>query len=350
MGVRFGRTALVVVIAGLAVAAAGMFWPSSARSESFTSEVNSHIVRAHELRERLRGWSHLYSSELPKNYCETREEAYDLIEKLAFDAKDAAESADPKLAEEATAAADKLAKEQVDEEYSWEEHDEDGSTYFDDPCDEPVGFWEPPFGYSIVQALRGNTQELPAISQWQDIYIGLRASVATGVTAWNFPDGTTGNFDFNGGALGGTVGMNFQNGRWVYGPEVSFLATNAFGSTGACAMVCRTSTPWMATFAGRVGYDNNGILPYLLGGVAVIDQHLQIGGFAGTNDTVIGGEFGAGVELKTNSFFTLKAEVDYIFSKGSCSMPSCPTVSVPLKETMFSLGANIPLNFSSPGR
>jgi outer membrane autotransporter protein len=102
---------------------------------------------------------------------------------------------------------------------------------------------------------------------WTGFYAGGNVGAAYGTSSLGFTGGV-GNADPRlAGFLGGVqAGYNRQNGLWVLGVEAEWDWTNAIGSKacggalgpiGVVAMwnsTCHTTTDWIATFAGRVGY------------------------------------------------------------------------------------------------
>src|SRR5471030_843937 len=92
---------------------------------------------------------------------------------------------------------------------------------------------------------------------WTGFYIGINGGYGFGKSSWpNAGTGlTTGDFDVEGGLVGGTVGYNLQTGAWVWGVEGDIDASWIKGSTPAVFCVgCETRNDWLATGRGRIGY------------------------------------------------------------------------------------------------
>jgi outer membrane immunogenic protein len=86
-----------------------------------------------------------------------------------------------------------------------------------------------------------------------------------------------GHYLVGGGLIGGTLGYNWQRGRWVFGIEGDYAWANVAGRSLACGSnsatphPCGTSLDALGTFRGRIGYavgSTGSLLPYLTGGAA----------------------------------------------------------------------------------
>jgi opacity protein-like surface antigen len=108
---------------------------------------------------------------------------------------------------------------------------------------------------------------------WTGWYAGLvGGATAFGRASMEFPGLSTAESRPSGWLGGGTLGYNYQSGRWVYGVEGDILATNSSGSS-ACAPLrdgappindsvptplfetnCHDKLDWIATAAARIGY------------------------------------------------------------------------------------------------
>jgi outer membrane immunogenic protein len=176
------------------------------------------------------------------------------------------------------------------------------------------------------------------VYNWSGVYIGINGGYAFGNSNWNGTPGT-GDFNVNGGLVGGTVGINFQSGSVVYGLEGDGDWTNIQGSTsnGGCAGgICQTSNDWLTTFRGRIGYAFDRVLVYGTAGGAAGDVKATstIPGIAtaSTDSTEFGWTAGGGVEVALTENVTVKGE--YLF--------------VDLSNGAFnSLGLNIPVQFDA---
>ncbi len=158
---------------------------------------------------------------------------------------------------------------------------------------------------------------------WTGLYVGLNAGYGWGTSSW---DGvSTGNFDVNGGLIGGTIGYNWQFGQTVLGIEADLDWSGIDGSTsaGACAgLPCRTQNDWLSTVRGRVGYAADRWMPYLTGGLALGNIKATNPGFVGVDTTRAGWTLGAGLEFALAGNWTAKAEYLYVdLGSTGCTTP-----------------------------
>jgi outer membrane immunogenic protein len=109
---------------------------------------------------------------------------------------------------------------------------------------------------------------------WTGFYIGINGGWGFGHSDWNVPGSSTGNFNINGGLVGGTLGFNWQADAWVFGVEGDFDGSWLDGKSSnvGCAVVnCETKNKWLATIRGRFGYAADRALFYITGGGAFGD-------------------------------------------------------------------------------
>jgi outer membrane immunogenic protein len=117
---------------------------------------------------------------------------------------------------------------------------------------------------------------VPVVYDWGGGYIGINGGYAFGQSEWgsdplNPSDiSSTGNFNVNGGLVGGTMGVSGQFGAWVVGVEGDFdwqglsgtsssaFCTSLIASTApsatAAGLSCRTQSNWFGTVRARFGY------------------------------------------------------------------------------------------------
>ena len=125
---------------------------------------------------------------------------------------------------------------------------------------------------------RASLKDAPAPTiNWQGIYIGGHAGIATGDTQGDITGLTTTDFNLNGGVYGGQVGYNWQRGVAVLGIEGSLSQSTIQGNT-ACLVVfdCKRDVDWVATLTGRVGMAFNHTLLYGMAGVAWGDVNTNV--------------------------------------------------------------------------
>jgi opacity protein-like surface antigen len=128
---------------------------------------------------------------------------------------------------------------------------------------------------------------------WTGFYIGGFGSADLGTADWNFATGSA-TPHIGGYNIGGNVGYNWQNGRWVLGVEGALETTNLNGGT-ACGplasipgpgfttigespmfqMTCNAWAHWIAEATARVGYTWDRALFYVKGGAAFTKEQFS---------------------------------------------------------------------------
>lgn len=206
----------------------------------------------------------------------------------------------------------------------------------------------------------------PPVYNWGGIYFGINGGYGFGSSTWNTPLGSSGSFAVDGGMVGGTLGFNYQISQFVLGIEGDFDWQNLRGagtSTAVCGPVqgCDTSSNWIGTFRGRVGWAMDRIMLYGTAGGAVTDiraatgSTFPVGGSpVWTSNAELGWTAGAGVEGAITDNITVKAEYLFAdFEKGACTgTSSCGGTppnnfsgsSVSFYENMIRAGINLKFN------
>jgi outer membrane immunogenic protein len=185
---------------------------------------------------------------------------------------------------------------------------------------------------------------------WTGFYAGVNAGYGFGTSTWSLLPAT--NIKPKGFLAGGTAGYNWQSGAIVYGVEGDFDWSDVKGSV-ACAGVlsCETSSSWLATFRGRVGYAFDRWLPYITAGGAYgsvkASASLPAAGIsASSSSNQLGWTFGAGLEYAFMSNWSAKLEYLYV-DLGSFNAGIAPIVNnVSFKENIVRAGLNY--KFSGP--
>ena len=154
----------------------------------------------------------------------------------------------------------------------------------------------------------------------------------------------TGDFDVNGGLVGGTIGYNLQTGNWVWGIEGDFDASWIKGTeTVICGTPgCETSNPWLATARARIGYAWDRWMPYFTGGAAFANIKMTPPGGTSETEMKIGWTAGLGVEYAFLGAWSAKFEYLYAdLGTASCETPTCaPAVDVAFKTNLVRVGLN----------
>jgi outer membrane immunogenic protein len=200
--------------------------------------------------------------------------------------------------------------------------------------------------------------QLPvAVYNWTGIYLGINGGFGTGNSNWSDgPIGTTGSFPTSGFLIGGTAGINYQIGEYVFGIEGDGDWTNLHGNSGStCGAIsgvvtppvsCQTQSQWLATVRGRGGYAFDRVLFYGTGGAAFGNIQTGLNPPSTFDSTVEAGwTVGAGLEYAFAQNWT--AKVEYLFvdlpngsrtTVGNCGGAAGSVVS--FNENIFRAGVN----------
>ena len=178
------------------------------------------------------------------------------------------------------------------------------------------------------------------VYNWSGIYIGINGGYGFGSTDWSSPTAGvvgTGTFNTNGGLVGGTARFQFPErpdriryrrrlglGRHFKGNSSNTTSTITVADPRRHACSFQTSSNWLSTVRGRVGYAFDRVLIYATGGGAAGDVKATFTNpntpFTGsTNSTEWGWTAGAGVEAAVTENITVK--VEYLFvdlQDGNC--------------------------------
>jgi len=181
---------------------------------------------------------------------------------------------------------------------------------------------------------------------WTGWYVGINGGGAWGDSRYNFGDGfTTGDFDVSGGLIGGTIGVNWQNGPWVFGLEGDLDWTDIDGSTLCPNLIntCITGNSWLATTRARIGYAYDTFMPYITGGLAFGNIKADIPGFGSSEGTETGWAAGAGIEFAGWQNWTAKIEYLYVdlgefHCNAACS--AIPTGTDEFRTNIVRVGLN----------
>ena len=168
---------------------------------------------------------------------------------------------------------------------------------------------------------------VPPFYSWTGFYLGINGGGGWGSSKWDFPGGSTGDFDLSGGLIGGTAGYNFQAGAAVFGIEGDANWSDIRGNStgvGCGAAGCFTRNTWLATIRGRLGYAWGRAMPYLTGGVAFGDIEANFNGLPVQSSDRVGWTIGAGIEGAIFGNVTAKLEYLHVdLDSFSCGIASC---------------------------
>ena len=160
-----------------------------------------------------------------------------------------------------------------------------------------------------------------AVYNWTGLYLGINGGFGTGNSNWSDgPIGTTGSFPTSGFLIGGTAGINYQIGEYVFGVEGDGDWTNLNGNSGStCGAIsavvtppvsCQTQSQWLATVRGRVGYAFDRILLYGTAGAAFGNIQTGLNPPSTFDSTVEAGwTVGAGLELPSHKIGRPKSNI-----------------------------------------
>jgi outer membrane immunogenic protein len=113
----------------------------------------------------------------------------------------------------------------------------------------------------------------------------------------------------DGAALGIGLGYNYDTGDFVFGldGDVSFLTNE---NQLEMKQTVDADYDWFATARARAGFDSDGTLLYLTGGLALLDSNFDDGADS-HRETLVGWTAGAGMEQMISDSFSIKAEALY---------------------------------------
>ena len=231
----------------------------------------------------------------------------------------------------------------------------------------------------MIAASRASAADLPVpaappayypvatVYDWGGGYIGINGGYAFGQSEWGSDPfnashlSSTGNFNVNGGLVGGTIGVSGQWGAWVFGVEGDFdwqglsgssssaFCTSLFISTTPAGLSCKTASNWLGTFRARFGYAWDRVLVYGTAGGAGANVETALTGLPYQSSPEFGWTVGAGVEVALAEHWTFK--VEYLFvdlSNAACNHgnscgfdASAPAnMAVKLNENLIRVGLN----------
>ena len=192
--------------------------------------------------------------------------------------------------------------------------------------------------------VKGYRPAVMAYYNWTGLYAGINAGYGFGKSDWSAVPAAS--VKPKGFLAGGTVGYNWQSGAMVYGIEGDFDWSDVKASATCGALgTCQTSSPWLATFRGRVGYAFDRWLPYITGGgaygnVKATTSAPGAGIPASASNSQLGWTLGAGLEYAMMGNWTAKIEYLYV-DLGSFNSATAPVVNnVSFKENIVRAGLN----------
>ena len=204
----------------------------------------------------------------------------------------------------------------------------------------------------------------PSVYNWGGLYVGINGGWGWGNDKWSVPATVTfpalsGTVNDNGAIIGGTLGVNYQTGAFVFGLEgdLDYSGINSGTTSTVCAAFgnCQTGNNWLSTVRVRAGYAANNVLFYGTTGGAFANMQTTFSGIT-TAHTEVGWTLGAGVEWAFYNNWTAKFE--YLFvglntMDAACSTTVCTAnnggalvpFSVISSERLVRAGVNYKFNF-----
>jgi len=132
-----------------------------------------------------------------------------------------------------------------------------------------------------------------AVFDWTGFYIGINGGWVEDHDRRTDPVlGLFGDYDANGGTIGGQIGYRWQTGPWVFGLEAQGNWADLSGSTNDLLFAdsLRSRMDAFGLFTGQIGYAWNSVLLYAKGGAAVTDRSFEF--------------FGPGLATSTTGYVT----------------------------------------------
>ncbi|WP_346907011.1 outer membrane protein [uncultured Roseibium sp.] len=228
------------------------------------------------------------------------------------------------------------------------------------------GFAASIIGAAVLASGSAFAQDMSQPANWAGFYAGVEAGYGFGTAEWrNEPVGVPINADLDGVFGGVQGGYNFQHGNFVFGPSAAFLLSGIEGNGiyrappffGATIRQDRTSNlEWLGLLNAKAGYDFNGWLPYVTGGLAIGQVKGTSGAFNETTGTAfgttessrethLGFNIGAGLETKITSNLSLGAEYKYVdLGQSTYTFPTQASRKVSVHTNLFSLKLSYSFN------
>ena len=197
-----------------------------------------------------------------------------------------------------------------------------------------------------------------ATYDWSGFYIGINGGYAFGNSSWNSgtPPLTTGNFTTDGLLAGGTLGINYQAGRFVFGFEgdadwssLKGTSSNGYCSAVTAGAVCQTAEHWLGTLRARIGFAVDRVLIFGTAGGASGDIKAGLnppGTYDASNN--FGWTAGGGIEAAITENWTAKVEYLHVDLGNGVCPTNCGVavpITVPLTENVVRAGINYKFGF-----
>lgn len=149
---------------------------------------------------------------------------------------------------------------------------------------------------------------------WTGFYVGLQGGYAFSGRNTINDAGDLGSWNTRGAFGGLTVGANLQVGHVVFGLEADGSLAGIRANRSFDGVNIAIKPDYFGTARVRLGYDFNGLMPYVTGGFYGQRSKLTASGFGdslSSSDTSFGWTAGAGVEYALTNNWSVKTEYLY---------------------------------------
>ncbi len=153
---------------------------------------------------------------------------------------------------------------------------------------------------------------IPMSHDWSGVYLGVHAGGAWGDVDYGRGSaagpGPDNDFDISGFLGGGLIGVNFQNGQWVYGLEGDVSGGTLDGNRG---FVGDFDIEAIGTIRGRAGYAMDQYLLFVTAGVGFAGGDSTEPTSGQDSNTHVGFVIGAGLEWAVTEQISFRGEYQF---------------------------------------
>ena len=193
---------------------------------------------------------------------------------------------------------------------------------------------------------------------WNGFYIGIQGGYAWGDTdmalAFVEPATQFGNHKTDGGLFGGTAGINWQSGAWVFGLEGDYGWAGIRGSTSCVGdtLTCSSRINSFGTGRGRIGYSFGNAMIYGTGGAAFGNLRVRVSdgvNSASAEEFRVGWTAGGGVEWMFGGNWSAKLEgLYYDLGRETYTLDGFVPVATRHNGVLVRAGINYRFNWGGP--
>lgn len=198
----------------------------------------------------------------------------------------------------------------------------------------------------------------PTTYDWRGFYIGINGGYGLGNSNWTSTAVafTTDKFNTKGPLAGGTLGINYQVGQFVFGFEgdadwagLKGTSNNAYCGLITAGAACQVTEHWLGTARARLGFAVNRLLIFGTAGGASGDIKAGLnppGTYDASNN--FGWTAGGGIEGAIAENWTAKVEYLHVNLGNATCTTNCGLavpIEVPLTENLIRAGINYKFGF-----